>query len=79
MKRSGTLAALLGMCVVLTILLLLFLPVFRVTDITVTGNDLVSEDEIIAVARQNSSNILPITAARRKKHLKKTIIYKRYR
>ena len=71
MKRSGTLAALLGMCVVLTILLLLFLPVFRVTDITVTGNDLVSEDEIIAVARQNSSNIFAYNSRKTKKALEK--------
>ena len=57
MKRSGTIGALVGMCVVLTVLLLLFLPVFRVSEYTVTGNELVSEDTILSIAKENSTNI----------------------
>ncbi len=69
MKKSGTLIALLGMCIVLTILLLLFLPVFNVTDIQVTGNELVSADTITAVAKKNSTNIFAYNKHKTKKAL----------
>ncbi len=71
MKKSGTLIALLGMCVVLTILLLLFLPVFNITDIKVTGNELVTEDTIIKTAKQNSTNIFAYNKRKAEKALKK--------
>ncbi len=69
MKKSGTLIALLGMCIVLTILLLLFLPVFNVTDIQVTGNELVSADTITAIAKKNSTNIFAYNKHKTKKAL----------
>lgn len=71
MKKSGTIAALLGMCVVLTVILLLFLPVFHITQYTVTGNELVSEDTIIAAARDNNENIFAYSKRRAVKALKK--------
>ncbi len=71
MKKSGTIAALLGMCVVLTVILLLFLPVFHITDYTVTGNELVSSDTIIAAARDNNENIFAYSKRRTEQALKK--------
>ena len=71
MKKSGTVAALLGMCVVLTVILLLFLPVFHITTYKVTGNELVSEDTIIAAARDNNENIFAYSKRRAVKALKK--------
>ncbi|MBQ9519291.1 MAG: FtsQ-type POTRA domain-containing protein [Firmicutes bacterium] len=71
MKKSGTIAALVGMCVVLTVILLLFLPVFYITDYTVSGNELVSEDEILAIARDNNENIFAYSKRRTEKALEK--------
>ena len=59
------------MCVVLTFILMLFLPVFHITDYTVTGNELVSEDTIIAIARNNNENIFAYSKMRTVKALKK--------
>ena len=71
MKRSGTIAAFVGICVVLTIILLLFLPVFHITDYTVTGNEQVSEETILAAARDNNDNIFAYSKRRTEKALKK--------
>ncbi len=71
MKRAGLLAALIGVCVVLTFLLLLFLPVFRITDIQIRGNELVSEDTIRSIAAENNSNIFAFNKSQTIKKLEK--------
>ncbi|MBQ6554779.1 MAG: FtsQ-type POTRA domain-containing protein [Firmicutes bacterium] len=71
MKRAGLLAALIGVCVVLTVLLLFFLPVFRITDIQVRGNELVSEDVIRSTAQENNSNIFAFNKPQTIKKLEK--------
>lgn len=71
MKRSGLFAALIGICIVFTVMLLLFLPVFRITDIQIVGNELVSEDTIRGVAAQNNANIFAFNSRKAAKELEK--------
>lgn len=71
MKRSGLLTALAGICVVLTLIFMFFMPVFDITDVKVIGNDLVSEDTIKQAAADNSKNIFAFSKRKTIKALKK--------
>ncbi len=72
MKRSGPLAALFGICIVMTVMLLFFLPVFGITDIQINGNELFTDEMVKAVINNNNNNIFAFNGGKAIKEMEKS-------